>query len=360
VVKLDNVGNISWQKTLGGSSDDAPADMHAIEQGSDGGYIVGLNTYSNDKDVTNNNGKYDAWVVKLNNAGAIEWQKTHGTEYQEFITSVRQTGDGGYAFTGYTYIDAFQSDTWIVKISSAGMFEWEKSLVQEAFDVLYSFQETTDGFILTGSTNEGYEVGYGGHDIGLIKLTAGVLPIQLINFTAVKNSVNALIVWSAVHEMDNDYYRLQRSADGVHFTDITNIKAVTNGSGTAAYQYTDDNIYNLAVGHLYYRLQQVNKNGTSTFSKAVLLQLSNAAFETQIIPNPIVARLNLTIFVDKRTSAGILITDGSGRKILADNKKLAATANNLSYNTSAWQTGLYFITVSLADGSITTRRIMKQ
>jgi len=64
VVKIDNVGTIIWQKCFGGSNDEAGSGSVSIETASDGGYIIGTYSYSNDGDVSGNHGGGDYWIIK--------------------------------------------------------------------------------------------------------------------------------------------------------------------------------------------------------------------------------------------------------------------------------------------------------
>ena len=66
---------IEWQKTFGGSGLD---DANSIQQTNEGGYIVAGYNMSNDGDVTGNHGQADYWIVKLTSTGVIEWQKSLG------------------------------------------------------------------------------------------------------------------------------------------------------------------------------------------------------------------------------------------------------------------------------------------
>lgn len=70
VVKLDNSGNLLWQKCFGGSGDDK---AYSIKQTFDGGYIVAGKNNSVDGNVTNNKGATDAWVIKLDSNGNLQW-----------------------------------------------------------------------------------------------------------------------------------------------------------------------------------------------------------------------------------------------------------------------------------------------
>ena len=146
---------IEWQKSLGGTSDDY---AYSIKQTTDGGYIVAGSSYSNDGDVTDNHGNIDFWIVKLNSAGAIEWQKSLGGTGNEEATSIQQTIDGGYIIAGDSDSNDGDitgnhggADYWIVKLNSAGAIEWQKSLGGSVYDEAKSIQQTTDGgYIVVG------------------------------------------------------------------------------------------------------------------------------------------------------------------------------------------------------------------
>ncbi len=68
----------------------------------DGGYAVAGYTQSSDGDVSFNHGGQDMWVVKISSAGSIQWQKTLGGSNNEYANSITILSDGGYAVAGYT------------------------------------------------------------------------------------------------------------------------------------------------------------------------------------------------------------------------------------------------------------------
>jgi hypothetical protein len=121
VVKLDNQGNLQWQKCLGGTWADQGRDA---KQTIDGGYIVAGYAKSINGDLTNNFGGEDAWLVKLDTAGNIEWQKTFGGSYDEQVNSILQISNEDFAFASYTNSNDYnvtnnhgQADFWIVKLN---------------------------------------------------------------------------------------------------------------------------------------------------------------------------------------------------------------------------------------------------
>jgi hypothetical protein len=155
VVKLDNIGNIQWQKSFGGTGNDQ---SYAIQQTTDSGYILAGISSSNDIDVSSNNGCFDYWIVKLNNSGFIQWEKSYGGSGCEYVSSIQQTNDGGYIVGGWTGSndgDVTENygeyDYWIVKLDSSGIMQWQQSFGALHDDQAYSIQQTTDGgYIVAG------------------------------------------------------------------------------------------------------------------------------------------------------------------------------------------------------------------
>jgi hypothetical protein len=161
VVKLNEAGGIQWAKTLGGSG---PDEAWSVIQTSDGGYIVAGSSGSNDGDVTLNHGFYDVWIVKLSEAGAIQWQKSLGGSNLDGAKSIIQTADGGYILAGESMsndgnvsVNHGNTDFWIVKIDEEGAIEWEKSLGGIGLDVARSVCQLNDGSYVVG--------GYVGSDV---------------------------------------------------------------------------------------------------------------------------------------------------------------------------------------------------
>lgn len=149
--------NIVWDKSYGGSSVD---NGHDLKPTRDGGFVVGGTTLSNDGDVTGKKGSFDMWLVKLNSSMSIEWQKAYGGNNIDIIGSVQQTEDGGFiaigqisAGGGDIITHKGSRDIWVIKVSSSGALEWQKTLGGTQDDSGYSIEQTSDGgYILVGET----------------------------------------------------------------------------------------------------------------------------------------------------------------------------------------------------------------
>ena len=160
ILKLFIDGTDEWSKTYGGSGDDRPYSIQTDE----GGYIVAGYTSSYGA------GDFDIWILKLTSDGSIEWQKTYGGTESEEAHSIQQTRDGGYIVAGY--ISSFGADSpdfCILKLSSHGDIEWNKIYGGSRTDRANSIQQTFDGgYIVAGETES---FGAGNKDIWILKLS---------------------------------------------------------------------------------------------------------------------------------------------------------------------------------------------
>lgn len=154
VFKIDESGEMIWQKNYGGSAMDW---AESVVQDEEGNLIIAGYTSSNDGDVAENNGNYDFWVIKLDSSGNLLWEKTYGDEIDNLATYVITTQDNNYIVAGYKTDESYVSSQWIIKIEpSAGELLWEKTF--EGTGLAYSvIQDSNSDLIVAGATysNEG-------------------------------------------------------------------------------------------------------------------------------------------------------------------------------------------------------------
>lgn len=159
LVKTDSLGNKMWDKTLGGSQTDQP---WFIQQTSDGGYIVGGNSYSGingDKNQASF-GYDDYWIIKLDASGNKVWDKTFGGDGREMMRSLKQTADGGYILAGHSNSGVSGNKTtptkgsfdfWAIKLDANGIKTWEKGYGGSSAEDLWEVLQSSDGgYVLAG------------------------------------------------------------------------------------------------------------------------------------------------------------------------------------------------------------------
>ncbi|MFN0203389.1 MAG: T9SS C-terminal target domain-containing protein [Bacteroidia bacterium] len=178
LVKLSSTGNLEWEKSFGGSSDDK---CYSIKTTMEGGFIVAGHTKSIDGDISNNHGGFDAWLVCLTKDGDIKWEKTLGGTEDDGALSIEQTNDRGFIMAGFSKSDDGDveenrgyTDFWVVKLNSAGGIEWQKTLGGLKFDYATGVKQTDEGgYVVIGQSNssdEDVKRNHGGFDFWVVKL----------------------------------------------------------------------------------------------------------------------------------------------------------------------------------------------
>ena len=180
VWKMNEKGDLDWQKSFGGSGFDL---LQSIKNTRDGGFILAGTSSSSTgfQKKEDCKGITDFWVVKLDASGGEQWQRTIGGSGQDELLCAFQTKDGGYILGGSSSsnppvisikpdaksiatskVDLFNKseksrgnmDYWIVKLDKQGDIEWQKTYGGQYADVLRSMEQTTDnGYILAGYSN---------------------------------------------------------------------------------------------------------------------------------------------------------------------------------------------------------------
>ena len=162
LVKVDSSGKLQWDQTYGGADADKGS---SVVQTSDGGYAIGGHTYSFGA------GSADFWLVKVDASGTLEWSQTYGGTGGDNGQFLVETSDGGYAIAGGTeYFGAEDADAWIVKTDSSGTMQWSQTYGGIFDDIAFSVLQTIDGGFALGCTT--YSFGAGNADFWLIKICA--------------------------------------------------------------------------------------------------------------------------------------------------------------------------------------------
>lgn len=190
VIKLNNSGDISWKKILGGSSSDG---LYAHIALVSDGYVITSNAASIDGDVSNNKGSTDVWVVKLNFNGEKAWDRSYGGSLTEDVSDVIATAEGGFTIlatslssNGDVPSNQGQLDLWVLRLDAAGNKLWSKTIGGSNIEEAGGVAPTVDGgWIVTSSsssTNGDFAAGYGDNDIWVFKLNASGSIVWKKNF----------------------------------------------------------------------------------------------------------------------------------------------------------------------------------
>ncbi|MBN4061994.1 hypothetical protein JYU20_02225 [Bacteroidales bacterium AH-315-I05] len=133
------------------------------------------------------------------------------------------------------------------------------------------------------------------------------LPIELLSFSGKVEERKIRLDWTTISEINNDYFIIERSADGINYDGLTQVLGAGNSNATLHYTTYDENpLPDLS----YYRLKQVDFDGSFNYSQVVLVQMVKQEYTISVFPNPVSGtQLNL-----------------SGKKL--DGKEILVTLNN--------------------------------
>lgn len=379
IVKLSSSGDIQWKKAYGGSGMDM---AFAIQQTSDGGYIMAGSSPSNDGDATENHGRTDAWIIKLNGNGAIQWQKSFGGSGDESATAIQQTADGGYVFAGFTTSnDGDVTDNhgglknwWFVKLNSNGVIQWQKPIRGDRANEAKSIQKTSDGGYIVAGYSQSYNGNFGGY--------------LEYNYMIVKLDSSGVIQWqkSLGGSKDDQANAIQQTSDGCYIvagysfsnngnpsgnhgqSDFWIVKLDNNGGiqwqkslGGSGYdsassiQQTSDGGYIIAGlsssndgdvtgnhrSHFNYWVVKLNPENLST--------LESANKNNILIENPVKTQLNIK---SKETIISIQLYNMEG--------KLIKTSNSDNMPVANLEKGIYVLKIQLKNGDIVSKKIIKE
>jgi len=173
--------------------------------------------------------------------------------------------------------------------------------------------------------------------------TSTPLPITLLSFTATKQGTSyALLKWTTSMESNNKGFEIQRSTDASSWTDISFVAGAGNSQTKRDYQYTDKD---LANGTYYYRLQQTDFDGKTSFSKIVSVTITGAlSLELlQNRPNPFTGSTTIEMIIPQSCRVQLILYDQMGRPVqqLMDEVK-AAGKYQVDLNKNGLSSGTYY------------------
>ena len=179
IVKLDSHGIIEWENTVGGSEWEMG---YTVRETPEGNYMVAGYSSSDDGDITENQGMGDLFALQFDSLGNLMWQTTYGGSNNDFAYAIELTGDGGMMMAGNTWSpndgdvqgNHAHVDAWLVKVDSLGDMEWQGCYGGNSGDFFYDMDSVSDGgYILCGETysvTDDVTMNYGKKDIWVVKL----------------------------------------------------------------------------------------------------------------------------------------------------------------------------------------------
>ncbi|MFD1629775.1 T9SS type A sorting domain-containing protein [Pseudopedobacter beijingensis] len=183
--------------------------------------------------------------------------------------------------------------------------------------------------------------------------TTGIttLPVTLASFSATFAENGIILNWSTYSEQNNSHFELYKSVDGVSFDKIVTVDGAVNSNSQLFYNYTD---HGISSGSVYYKLKQVDLNGTGTPLGVVEVKskLKKAQFSVYKISGQ--NALELSVYADKNKASKFVLSDING-KVLADSDVQLVSGNQVIRVPLSAKPGIYVATLSTTEGLLTQK-----
>ncbi len=306
-----------------------------------------------------NGSDYDFALVRYNSDGSLDKSfdgdgkvttaigNSHDLGYS---VAVQQNGKIVVAGTSYS---TSNSDFALVRYNTNGSLDF-------SFDgdgkVITDFNNTNDDAASVSLQSDGKIVVAGttrtSQSVFAVARYNGdaILPVTLISFIATNTGKSVLLNWQTANELNNNYFSVERSANGISFQEIGEVKSKGNSSQPQQYSFED---YNILNEHNYYRLKQVDNDGKFTYSKIVSVDFV-ASQTIKLYPNPVKNILRVE-GLNPSINTTLSIIDVSGKLI----QQLTITGSIYAYNLQKLTAGNYYIKIE-ADKKITILKFIKE
>lgn len=171
-----------------------------------------------------------------------------------------------------------------------------------------------------------------------VNVDCSTLPVTWLYFNGQLNGTVAELAWATSYEQDNAYFEVERSSDGAVFNSIGRVAASAAIQNTKEYRFADNSF---AAGTLYYRLKQVDKNGSYSYSAVVKINQPDAGKVT-MLKSHLSDLLQINIPQTITAPVQLFIYDSNGRLVIR--KPLLTGINRISTGMLLAQ-GMYMVTV---------------
>ena len=223
----------------------------------------------------------------------------------------------------------------------------------------YNFSTPVTGrYVRMNGTKRGTTIadnGYSLYEFQVNGTIAQPLPVVLTSFSAVPQGAGMALGWATASEQHNAGFEVQRSADGVAFTTLATVAGLGTTQSAHAYHYFDAAPLHTAG---YYRLKQLDTDGTATYSPVVAVQAAAASTAGSVYPNPTAGRTTITWETPLASASRWYLTNSIGQVVHTEVLSSEAIAE-LSVDLEAYPAGSYVLTVESAGKVLRRARVQK-
>ena len=186
-----------------------------------------------------------------------------------------------------------------------------------------------------------------------------VLETAMTEFTGVLSNSEVLLSWSVVNNNLFNYFEIEGSTDGVHFSPLRKVNSHSSDFPVAVYRFSDASM--IPKSHiLYYRIKLSNATDKISYSKIIRIWNDQYLAEgIKIFPNPVSDYMQISIFSSKEENIKLTISDVAGRLMHSMNTNLPKGNSIVNItDLKSWPRGIYSVKVISANNIFVSKMVL--
>ncbi len=358
IAKYNSEGQLSWVKSAGGAKADEGNSIALDGKGFlyISGKVDSAATFELTEVITA--GAADAYIAKYDTAGNFVWVLTGGGSGSDYCYDVsfdhsgNIIGAGGFSatanFGSEILTSAGNEDLFFMKVDPLKNILWIKQAGGPELDRIGGIAlDIGDNIITTGYYSTWIKIGSdslvsnGAQEVFVSKLGNNPIPVELTSFTAEYSNSEVILKWTTASELNNAGFDIERSTDNEEFSKIVFLIGFGTTTEIHQYSYSDNNI---SASTYYYRLRQLDYDGTFTYSKVVEIDADlPMEFELhQNYPNPFnpLTTIDFALPVDANVNLSIYNSIGEHVRDII-NAFYSAGNYKINFDASTFASGIY-------------------
>ncbi|MFI5221826.1 MAG: T9SS type A sorting domain-containing protein, partial [Bacteroidia bacterium] len=186
------------------------------------------------------------------------------------------------------------------------------------------------------------------------------IPVKLLEFRGVRSGNDVLLNWSTATEFNSKYFSVERSFDEENFTGIGKVDGTMNSTTTQKYSFIDRDAQSLDLPVIYYRLRQVDADGSFTYSNVVSVKFNGKMDRSiSVVPNPFTNNLAISFHSENANPVKIRWMNLNGQVVFERTIATVSGANSLNIDeASQLVPGVYFISL-IFDNEVLNFKVIK-
>ena len=364
IAKYNSDGDVIWVKHGGGKGSDYAKSIAFVDE--DNLYVTGYfdssATFSG-IDITGNDFS-DIFIAKYNSNGDLQWIREAASPHVDYGSGITANSSGCFVtgkFMGtitFGTIDLTSingsEDIFIAKYDPSGNIQFVKQMGGSGKDYGNAITlDKSDNIYITGffestaNFDDSFLVSNGGEDIFIAKLDNTSVPVELITFNATVQDNSVILNWNTATETNNFQYIIERSSDKVNFSEVGSVNGKGTTSEKQSYSFIDKN---LSSGEYYYRLKQVDFDGSFSYSRIVSSEVTviREFVLHQNYPNPFNPSTTISFGLPTEAVVNISVFNVIGQEISTPliNKQYSAGVYQINFDAHSFTSGIYFYKIN--------------